>query len=178
MTGPVRQALVGAGANLGDRFGTLVAARERLGATDGVTRLAASALYRTKPVGVLDQPEFLNAVLGIETTLSPEDLLQVLLGIEQEFGRERHVRWGPRTLDLDLLAYEGVVRSTPALTLPHPRLWERNFVLVPLRELLKLPPFNDGRWDDLRAKIGPGGDTPDVQPWQPEAGDAPGVAWR
>ena len=141
-----------AGANLGDRAATLRAAVERLSGINGIARVECSALYETEPVGVADQPKFLNLALGLETTLSPEQLLAALQAIEQAFGRVRTVRWGPRTLDLDLLAYEGEERETPALTLPHPRMFERAFVLVPLRELLSRDPFRD-RWPALRERI-------------------------
>ncbi|ACB75630.1 2-amino-4-hydroxy-6-hydroxymethyldihydropteridine diphosphokinase [Opitutus terrae] len=148
-----RQALVGAGANLGDRAATLRAATERLRGLPGITHVESSALYETEPIGGVDQPPFLNLVLGVETTLAPEQLLQQLLALEQQFGRVRTVRWGPRTLDLDLLAYEGETRTTTALTLPHPRMFERAFVLVPLQELLARSRFERPAWAELRQSI-------------------------
>jgi 2-amino-4-hydroxy-6-hydroxymethyldihydropteridine diphosphokinase len=100
------------------------------------TRLMArSSLYRTAPVGKLDQPDFVNAVARLETALAPEALLQALLAIEGSQGRVRGERNAPRTLDLDLLLYDDLVLDRPGLTLPHPRLHERAFVLVPLAEL-------------------------------------------
>jgi 2-amino-4-hydroxy-6-hydroxymethyldihydropteridine diphosphokinase len=101
----------------------------------------------------MDQPAFLNAVAGIETTLSPEELLAALQEIEHRFGRTRTVRWGPRTLDLDLLAYEGERRTTDGLTLPHPRMLERAFVTVPLADVLRLARFARPAWESLRAAL-------------------------
>jgi 2-amino-4-hydroxy-6-hydroxymethyldihydropteridine diphosphokinase len=151
------QAFIGVGANLGDRAATLSAAVRRLHETAGILALDESAVYETDPVGITDQPPFLNQVVGIETTLAPDALLTALQAIEQKFGRERVVRWGPRTLDLDLLAYEGVTHATEQLTLPHPRMLEREFVTVPLREVLELPRFQISAWDALREKLGPVG---------------------
>lgn len=144
-----RQALVGLGTNLGDRAATLTRALDRLRSVGGIIRVDASSAYETDPVGYTEQPPFLNAVAAVETTLAPEALLGELQRIEQEFGRTRIVRWGPRTLDLDLLAYEGETRDTSALTVPHPRMFSRAFVLVPLRELLAQERFH-ARWAELR----------------------------
>jgi len=96
---------------------------------------AASPIYRSLPVGVTDQPPFLNAVAALDTELGPDALLDVLLAVEAAHGRVRDVRWGPRTLDLDLVWFGGVVRDDPRLTLPHPRAHEREFVLRPLCDL-------------------------------------------
>jgi 2-amino-4-hydroxy-6-hydroxymethyldihydropteridine diphosphokinase len=153
MTAP-RQAFVGAGANLGDRAATLAGALARLQSWPGITYVESSSVRETAPVGVVDQPNFLNAVVGLETTLSPEALLAALQEIERAFGRVRTRRWGPRTLDLDLLAYEHERRHTPELELPHPRIWEREFVMTPLRELLGRPRFSSPRWPDLRTRLG------------------------
>lgn len=151
MKAPGRQAFVGLGANLGDRAATLRGAVARLRAA--LAAVETSRVYETAPVGVTDQPAFLNLVAGVETTLTPEKLLQLLLGIEADFGRVRVQRWGPRTLDLDLLAYENEVRATPLLELPHSRMLERTFVTVPLREVLRIPRFQRASWTELRAKI-------------------------
>jgi 2-amino-4-hydroxy-6-hydroxymethyldihydropteridine diphosphokinase len=153
-TAPVRQAFIGAGANLGDRAATLAGAVARLKAWNGVLTAASSSVYATKPVGVVDQPMFLNLVIGVETTLTPEELLRALLEIEREFGRVRAGRWGPRTLDLDLLVFEGETRATPDLELPHPRMLERSFVTVPLRELLERPRFRQPCWTTLHERLG------------------------
>jgi 2-amino-4-hydroxy-6-hydroxymethyldihydropteridine diphosphokinase len=163
----VRQAFVGVGANLGDRWVTISAAIERLRGTDGVCAVELSPVFESEPVGVLDQPQFLNLVVGLETTLSPEALLHRLMAIERTLGRERLVRWGPRTIDLDLLAYEGETRATPELELPHPRLWERTFVVEPLRALLARPCFAAPRWSELRARLPAVPDEHGLRRWTP-----------
>lgn len=128
-------AYVALGANLGDPAATVNAAFAAL-AVLPQTRLAArSALYRTAPVGIVDQPEFVNAAARLDTDLEPDALLDALLGVEAQFGRVRAEKNGPRTLDLDLLLYADRVLATPRLTLPHPRLHLRAFVLYPLAEL-------------------------------------------
>ena len=150
------RAYVGLGSNLGEREATLWKALEGLGATEGIEVLAVSSLRETDPVGVVDQPRFVNAAAALETSLSPRELLERLLDVERSLGRDRAVeeRWGPRTLDLDLLLYGGESIDEPGLEVPHPRLTERAFVLEPLLELdpdLRLP---DGR--PLRDLYGPG----------------------
>jgi 2-amino-4-hydroxy-6-hydroxymethyldihydropteridine diphosphokinase len=97
--------------------------------------VAVSSLYETEPVGYLEQPSFLNAVIALDTALAPADLMNGLLGIERDLGRARSFPNAPRTLDLDLLMVDDVILDTPELTLPHPRLHERAFVLVPLAEI-------------------------------------------
>ncbi len=164
----VRQAFVGVGGNLGDRAATLGAAVQRLRRMPGIRHVEVSPVYETEPVGVTDQPKFLNQVIGIETTLTPEALLKGLQRIEDEFGRVRTVRWGPRTLDLDLLAYEAETRGTEALTLPHPRMLEREFVKIPLRDLLRCDRFQRPAWNELRQKVSGSGTVADVKPFQPE----------
>ncbi|MEO6005953.1 MAG: 2-amino-4-hydroxy-6-hydroxymethyldihydropteridine diphosphokinase [Opitutus sp.] len=150
----VRQAFIGLGANLGERAQTLRAAIDEMKSTPGISTVVCSRFYETDPVGKLDQPNFLNLVAGVETTLSPEQLLALLQNAEATFGRKRTERWGPRTLDLDLLAYEGEVRSAQTLELPHPRLLERPFVIVPLREVISDPRFSaNGAWAELKAKL-------------------------
>ena len=123
-------AYVGLGANLGDREGTIRAAVAQL---PGL--VAVSPLRETDPVGVTDQPQFLNGVAALETELAPRALLDVLLAVERRLGRERKERWGPRTIDLDLLLYGDEVIDEDGLTVPHPRLRERRFVLEPLADL-------------------------------------------
>lgn len=127
-------AYLGFGANLGDPARTLREAAAELGPRVGVLE-AGSRIYRTRPVGLTDQPEFRNAVARVRTHLSADALLDALLAVEAEFGRVRDIRWGPRTLDLDLVWYEGEERDEPRLVLPHPRAHEREFVLRPLAEL-------------------------------------------
>jgi 2-amino-4-hydroxy-6-hydroxymethyldihydropteridine diphosphokinase len=129
-------AYVGLGANLGRREETLRAALAELGRRPGVRVVRASAFRETEPVGgPPGQPCYLNAAAELLTTLEPEELLTVLQQVEDAFGRTRQVRWGPRTLDLDLLLYEDRVIDTPALQVPHARMHERRFVLEPLCEV-------------------------------------------
>ncbi len=128
-------AFVALGANLGDPAATLRAAFGALANLPESRLVHCSSLYRTAPVGILDQPEFVNAVAELATTLAPEALLDGLLEIEQRFGRVRAEKNGPRTLDLDLLLYNDQFVDLPRLTLPHPRLHLRAFVLQPLAEI-------------------------------------------
>ena len=153
MSERIRQAFIGAGANLGDRCASLRGAQERLRANMAIKTLETSSVYETEPVGLVDQPIFLNVVFGIETTFEPEALLAELLECEQHFGRTRALRWGPRTLDLDLLTVEDEMRNGEQLQLPHPRMLERAFVIVPLRELLARPRFKRACWDELRRTV-------------------------
>ncbi len=126
---------IGIGANLGDREKTLQEATDILNAKPEIAVVAASAVYETDPIGVVDQPYFLNAVLQVHTSLSARSLLNCLLAIERKFGRVRQTRWGPRTLDLDILFYGDNVINQPGLQVPHPHLQERAFVLIPLCDL-------------------------------------------
>lgn len=129
-------AYVALGSNLGDSYKLLHEAMVALDALPSTAVVAQSRLYRTPPWGVLDQPDFLNAVVRLETSLSPYDLLDALLSIEAAAGRVREgERWGPRTLDLDLLHMDGIRLDQGRLILPHPRMAERAFVLLPLSEL-------------------------------------------
>jgi len=131
------RAYVGVGANLGEREATILGAIDLLAVQPGVDVVGVSALRETEPWGPVEQPSYLNGAVALETDLAPRDLLDVLLGVEQSFGRDRamEVRWGPRSLDLDLLLHGDLVRDEPGLTLPHPRLHERRFVLEPLADL-------------------------------------------
>jgi 2-amino-4-hydroxy-6-hydroxymethyldihydropteridine diphosphokinase len=123
------------GSNLDDRTAALRGAVARLAALPGTRVAAHSAIIETAPWGKTDQPAFLNMAVALETTLSPEALLAETQAIEHDFGRVREAHWGPRTLDIDLLVYEGETRDTPALHLPHPYLTQRAFVLAPLAEI-------------------------------------------
>jgi 2-amino-4-hydroxy-6-hydroxymethyldihydropteridine diphosphokinase len=154
----VARAYVGLGSNLGERRALLDEALRRLGDHPAVEVVAVSSFRETDPVGVVDQPRFLNAAAALETSLAPRELLDLLLAVERDLGRDRSAgRWGPRTVDLDLLLAEDTVLDEPGLTVPHPRLHERRFVLEPLLELdpgLALP---DGtRLRDLLGPDGPG----------------------
>jgi 2-amino-4-hydroxy-6-hydroxymethyldihydropteridine diphosphokinase len=132
----VTRAYVGLGANLGDREASLRAALERLGETPGIKVIAVSSFRETEPVGYLDQPRFLNGAVALETELPPRALLEALLAVERSLGRTRDgPRFGPRTIDLDLLAYGEEAVDEPGLRVPHPRLGERAFALEPLVEL-------------------------------------------
>jgi 2-amino-4-hydroxy-6-hydroxymethyldihydropteridine diphosphokinase len=128
--------VLGLGANLGDRRRTLAAALRRLAEQPGIRVAAVSALYETPPWGKTDQPAFLNAAARIETSLSPRALLDLALEVERSLGRERGERWGPRTLDIDILLFgeEGI--DEPGLHVPHPRLHERAFALAPLVDVM------------------------------------------
>lgn len=136
VTSEESEAYIALGANLGNREDTLMEALMRLNAHPGIQVQRCSNLYETDPVGYLDQPCFVNMAAALVTTLEPKALLEVMLETEQALGRERIVRWGPRTVDLDLLWMDGVEMDTPVLTLPHPRMMERAFVLVPLADIV------------------------------------------
>jgi 2-amino-4-hydroxy-6-hydroxymethyldihydropteridine diphosphokinase len=130
------RAYIGLGANLGDRERTLARALELLAAEPGVRIVAVSALRETDPWGLADQPRFLNGAAALETEVGPRQLLERLLAVERRLGRTRDgQRYGPRTIDLDLLVYGDAQLDEPGLTIPHPRLGERRFVLEPLAEL-------------------------------------------
>jgi 2-amino-4-hydroxy-6-hydroxymethyldihydropteridine diphosphokinase len=130
------RAHIGLGANLGDRAATLSRAIQLLGERPDIDIVAVSSFRETEPVGYLDQPRFLNAALALDTSLAPQALLATLLAVEQELGRVRAgPRFGPRTVDLDLLLLDDLVLDEPGLKLPHPRLHERAFALEPLAEL-------------------------------------------
>jgi 2-amino-4-hydroxy-6-hydroxymethyldihydropteridine diphosphokinase len=131
---PAVTAHVALGANLGDAAQTLRIALQALGAVPGIRLLKASSLYRTAPIDS-SGPDYLNAVAEVSTTLTAPDLLVALQAIENAHGRERPYRNAPRTLDLDLLLYGSARIDSPQLTVPHPRMEERAFVLVPLREI-------------------------------------------
>jgi 2-amino-4-hydroxy-6-hydroxymethyldihydropteridine diphosphokinase len=145
-------AYVGLGANLGDPRRQLQTALQELEALPATRVTAVSSLYRTDPIGNPDQPEFFNQVVAMDTGLAAEQLLENLQEIEQKHSRERPFPNAPRTLDLDLLLYGEKVVATPRLTLPHPRMHERAFVLMPLAEIapqLALP--GRGKVDELLA---------------------------
>ena len=145
---------IGLGGNLGQPLHTLREAIAALDAIAGTHLLRASSLWRTAPLGHSQQPDFINAVAELDSTLAPRALLEALHALEQRFGRERSFANAPRTLDLDLLLYADDVVDKPGLTLPHPRMHERAFVLAPLVELAPecvIP--NHGRAADCLARI-------------------------
>lgn len=129
------RAYLGLGSNIGDKAAMLAAAIERLDAWPGIRVIARSGDYRTPPWGETDQDWFLNAAVGVETTLAPHDLLEACLAIESALGRVRERRWGPRIIDIDVLHYAGAEVSDERLVLPHRFVRERAFVLVPLSEI-------------------------------------------
>jgi 2-amino-4-hydroxy-6-hydroxymethyldihydropteridine diphosphokinase len=151
----VAEALLGLGGNVGDVRATLDEAVRRF--ADGVeVRLAArSSDYRTPPWGVTDQPPFVNCAIAVATKLSPRALLARALTVEHALGRDRmrEQRWGPRAIDIDLLAYDALILNEPDLTLPHPRLFERAFVLVPLAEIAPHRVIGGRRIADAAAAI-------------------------
>lgn len=170
---PPVHACIGLGANLGRPVASLRQAAAALAALPETRLLALSRFYRTPAWGRLDQPDFVNAAALLQTRLAPLELLQALLRIEREAGRERDAdaRWGPRTLDLDLLLYAGQVLDLPGLRVPHPHLHARAFALVPLAEIAAAEPF-PGHGTVAEALR-------DLDPGQPGAGtveplDAPG----
>ncbi|HZC29915.1 MAG TPA: 2-amino-4-hydroxy-6-hydroxymethyldihydropteridine diphosphokinase, partial [Gaiellaceae bacterium] len=152
----VARAYIALGSNLGDREATIRDAVAELDCEPGIAVVAVSRLVDTEPVGVVDQPRFLNGVAAVDTELAAADLLAVLLEVERRFGRRREgaVLQGPRTLDLDLILYGDAVIHEPGLVVPHPRLHEREFVLGPLAEIapgLEVP--GKGKVETLRARL-------------------------
>ncbi len=129
------RAVLSLGSNVGHSAAILADAVARLAAADGVRLTGLSSLYRTAPVGGVEQPDFLNLVALVETTRTPRALLALCHALEQAHGRTRDVRWGPRSLDVDIVTIEGVTSDDQTLTLPHPRAHERAFVLVPWLEV-------------------------------------------
>jgi 2-amino-4-hydroxy-6-hydroxymethyldihydropteridine diphosphokinase len=141
------------GGNLGDVASAFITALAVLGADPRCRLTASSSVYRTPPWGRTDQPAFLNMATLVETTLRPRELLDLCLAIEQKLGRERHELWGPRTLDIDVLTYGEVKIGEPGLTLPHPRIAERAFVLVPLAEIAPDLRINGATAAELLARV-------------------------
>ncbi|WP_336943048.1 2-amino-4-hydroxy-6-hydroxymethyldihydropteridine diphosphokinase [Staphylococcus hominis] len=129
------QAYLGLGSNIGDRKQQLLKAIDLIGNIKGIKVTKQSSIYETAPIGYTDQPNFLNLCLEIETELSPQQLLKHCLDIEQQLHRVREIRWGPRTLDIDILLYSDDIIETDNLSVPHPRMQERAFVLIPLNDI-------------------------------------------
>jgi 2-amino-4-hydroxy-6-hydroxymethyldihydropteridine diphosphokinase len=129
------KAYVGLGANLGDKVGNIRQSLDMLDRADDLCLFAVSSLYETEPEGYEDQDWFVNAAAGIETACSPPELLKRLKEIERVIGRTQTIRWGPREIDLDLLLYDELCFESPDLIVPHPRMHQRAFVLVPLAEI-------------------------------------------
>lgn len=153
------EAYLSLGSNIGDKSGNIAAALAALEGP-GLHVAARSRDYRTAPWGPIEQDWFVNACARLQTSLSPEEVLARALEVERRMGRVRDVRWGPRLIDIDLLCMDGVTRATEALTLPHPRMLERAFVLVPLAELAPGLVVAGRRIEDALAAI----DTREVVP--------------
>jgi 2-amino-4-hydroxy-6-hydroxymethyldihydropteridine diphosphokinase len=145
-----RRAFLGIGSNLGDRLSYLQLAVDALSRTPGVRVTAVSRVYETAPVGGPAQGSFLNAVVAIETELDEQELLGRSQAVEQLASRVRVERWGPRTLDVDILLVDGAQVDRPDLTIPHPRMWERGFVLAPLRDVAPDLVDADLAWEGVR----------------------------
>jgi len=134
-SGELPKAYLGLGSNLGDRLNNLKQALRLLESYRGIAVDKVSSIYETEPVGFKEQDWFLNMTACITTSLSPRDLLIAINQIERELKRERIIRWGPRTIDIDILLFDDMVLDTPDLKIPHPEMHKRAFVLVPLKEI-------------------------------------------
>lgn len=144
------QAIIALGSNMGQSIETLTEALKAINNIDGVTIVKASSLYRTKPVGYLDQDDFINAVIELEISILPMDLYDNLAKIELDFGRVRLIKNGPRTLDLDVISCDNLLSDDPKLILPHPRAQERAFVIVPMSEIVPNHVFADSKLSVLQ----------------------------
>jgi len=155
------EALLALGGNVGDVRETLARAIAMLCERSDIRLLARSSDYATPPWGVADQPPFVNLCVAVETALTPQTLLERAQAVERACGRDRagERRWGPRSLDIDILAYDDLALSTPDLVLPHPRLFERAFVLVPLAEIAPERTIAGVRVRDALARLDPAGIT-------------------
>ena len=157
--------VLGLGTNVGDRQQNLARALQILKEEYEVEVKAVSSIYETAPFGVTDQADFLNMTAVIATELSPGELLKACLDVEQAMGRVRGRRWGPRIIDIDLLLYDDVNMAAPDLTLPHPGILQRGFVLIPLREIAPGLLLSDGR-TVAEAAEDFSGETNSVRPWK------------
>ncbi|HEY9691531.1 MAG TPA: 2-amino-4-hydroxy-6-hydroxymethyldihydropteridine diphosphokinase [Oculatellaceae cyanobacterium] len=129
-----KRCAIALGSNLGDSNAILKSVLFTIANTPGINLISQSSFYQTVPIGA-PQPDYLNACAILEVNLKPDELLKKLLNIEHKFGRVRTEHWGARTLDLDILLFDDLILDTPTLQIPHPRMWERGFVLVPLAEI-------------------------------------------
>jgi 2-amino-4-hydroxy-6-hydroxymethyldihydropteridine diphosphokinase len=154
-------AYLGLGSNLGDRAANLWEATRRLGELRRCTVERVSRLYETAPVGPQDQPWFLNAALRVETAFAPHDLLHAAQQIEQAMGRTLGERWGPRIIDLDVLLFGEKRIASAELTIPHPELWKRRFVLVPLMDVVPSGPLAE----EVRRRLEELGEEQELRPW-------------
>jgi 2-amino-4-hydroxy-6-hydroxymethyldihydropteridine diphosphokinase len=147
---PAARAYIALGSNLGDRLAYLQLGVDALALVPGIVVLAVSRVYETAPIGGPPQDAYLNAVVAIETNLDPHELLHRCQQIEEQAARERVERWGPRTLDVDILLVDDDHLETDDLTIPHPRMWERGFVLAPLRDVAPDLVEADLTWEGVR----------------------------
>ncbi len=129
------QSFIGVGSNLGEKIANIMKAIDTLSNSPDIALLKIASLYQTEPLGYCQQEFFVNTVIHVETSLIPRDLLRLLLDIEDAMGRKRTVRWGPRIIDLDILLFDSITVKERDLEIPHPRLTERAFVVVPLAEI-------------------------------------------
>lgn len=159
-------AYIGLGSNMGDRRNYLHTAVTLLQEHPEIRLERTSSIYETAPVGYTEQPNFLNMAIAVQTTLQPEHLLQVMLDAERKLGRVRDVRWGPRTVDLDLLLYGNASINSEQLELPHPRMWERAFVLIPLREVWLNNEQNDEVLERIEQALTAVNGKEDVRLWE------------
>ena len=131
----IHTAYIGIGSNLGTSGENCVEAIEKISTNDHIKIISKSSFYKTAPIGDIEQDWFINSVIRVDTKLNPKELLLTLLNIESEMGRIRKEKWGPRLIDLDLLFYDKLILNQEGITLPHPEMQKRNFVLVPLNEI-------------------------------------------
>ena len=131
----IHTAYIGIGSNLGTSGKNCVEAIEKISTNDHIKIISKSSFYKTAPIGDIEQDWFINSVIRVDTKLNPKELLLTLLNIESEMGRIRKEKWGPRLIDLDLLFYDKLILNQEGITLPHPEIQKRNFVLVPLNEI-------------------------------------------
>ncbi len=157
---PAYDALIGIGSNVGDKAANVERAVALLCADGAVRLVATSRLYRSAPWGVLDQDWFVNAAASVRTDLSPHDLLRRCLDVEDRMGRVRRQKWGPRLVDVDVLTYRGQTVETPELTLPHPYIEQRPFVLLPLLEIAPDEVVRGRRVRDLAREVETGACVP------------------
>lgn len=161
----MNRAYIGLGTNIEPRKSHLDKALEKLQENKTITIMKQSSIYETAPVGYTKQADFLNMVVEIKTTLAPERLLDVCQTIEKKLGRERTIRFGPRTIDLDILLYNEESIETERLTVPHPRMHERGFVLIPLAEIAPYMKVGEEKIDYLLSKL-PKQEREDVRVWK------------
>jgi 2-amino-4-hydroxy-6-hydroxymethyldihydropteridine diphosphokinase len=161
---------LGLGSNIGDRVKALKEAERLISEIDGVLVVSSASLYETEPVGIVDQPSFINSALKIKTTLRPTELLGGLKEIERKLGRVDTIRWGPRIIDIDILLFDNIVVNKKGLTIPHPEMAKRAFVLVPLSEIAP-DIIHPVLKKSIRELVDELGDVTDVMVWKEDCGD-------